>query len=89
MSTVYHVVHKSENGRFWNGTKAVREIEVTNADTAKRMEQEGHAVTSVSSGPDFSTMKVDELKTYAAEHGIDVTGLKTKAQLKAKIESAE
>lgn len=89
MSTLYHVVHKSEHGGFWNGQKAVREIDVENEAKAKRLEQEGHSVTAVSSGPDFSAMKVDELRSYAAEHGIDVSGLKTKAQLKARIESAE
>jgi len=89
MAAVYHVVHKSENGGFWDGTKVVREFDTENEEAAKWFEKDGHSVTVVSAAPDFSTMKVEELKAYAAEHGIDVTGLKSKAQLKAKIESAE
>lgn len=35
--------------------------------------------------PDFDKMNVSRLKEYAAEYGIDINGLTTKAEIKQKI----
>lgn len=89
MAMIYHVVHKSEHGGFWDGERCVREIEVRSPETAKRLEQEGHGVTVVSQCPDFSAMKAEELRSYAAAKGIDLAGAKTKAQMIERIKDVE
>ncbi len=78
---MYRVTHKSANGAFWDGEKAVREITVKDPDRARKLEQEGHTVEEISPRVDFSTMKVEELRQYAADRKIDLAGAKTKAQI--------
>lgn len=53
--------------------------------TGRRMVREGWA-RHAEVGPDS---KVADLKAYADKHGIDVTGLRSKAEYLAAIETAE
>ncbi|MBQ6092998.1 MAG: SAP domain-containing protein [Clostridia bacterium] len=46
-------------------------------------------MTVVSQCPDFSAMKAEELRSYAAAKGIDLAGAKTKAQMIERIKDAE
>lgn len=46
-------------------------------------------VDEAEKGSNFADMKVDELKAYAAEKGIDLAGATKKADILAKIEEAE
>lgn len=85
---MFRVTHKSAHGGFWDGERAVREITVDDPEIAKKLEQEGHKVERITQGPDFSAMKVDALRQYAEEQGIDLAGAKTKAQIIDILEKA-
>lgn len=53
--------------------------------------REGFTVKSDDSGKEkpVDSMTVPELKTYAAENGVDLTGLSTKADILAKIKEVK
>lgn len=81
MDFKYIVTHKSAHGGFWDGKRVVRDVEVTSPEEAAKLKQEGHTVQFVSQSIDFSGMNLAQLRNWAAAHGVDLAGAKTKAQI--------
>lgn len=81
---VFNIDPRSDMGRDWlrNNPGAV-EIPRT-----ERQSETGLVRTEVEAEGDVNAMNVSQLKRYAAEHEIDLTGAKTKGEILTKIVNA-
>ena len=61
---------------------------VDSADAAAKLETEGYTVVTDKAEPNYSAMKVEELRAYADGKGIDLTGAAKKDDIIAKIKAA-
>ena len=91
---MYKITGKQRFGAVWADGKCLvvfnRGIGTTNdPEAAEKLKTMGYTVEGEAPADPLAAMKVDELKAYAAEKGIDLGDATKKADILAAIRAAE
>ena len=62
---------------------------VDSEEAAAHLVNDGFSIVTKEAEPDFSAMKVDELRVYAEEQGVDLGGAVKKDEIIAAIKSVK
>jgi hypothetical protein len=62
---------------------------VESQDEVDKLKAQGFELVTDKALPDFSSMKIEELKAYAAGEKIDLTGLTQKNDISAKLKGGK